>query len=214
VNEIGNPGVGVDERTRPARYRCAPGRCRRRVLRARAACRIARLGRSDPVAGRQSGPCLAHQHAFVDANGDSGTVTDSGLQLVVSAVFFFCDNNYDNNNYDDHSGYDDDNDQTARRHHHDHAAAANDDHDHAAVWTDLLLVRRAHGLIAQVGSGVITVDRELLVVVADHPADGRPAKLTSHTATSSSVKTNRPSASVIASRYRPGPHTNAVAPAG
>ena len=142
MNEIGNPGVSGDEWAGSARNRGAPGCCHCRVLRARAACRIARLGRSDPVAGRQSGPRLAHQHAFVDADGDSGTVTDSGLQLVVSAVIFFCDNNYDNNNYDDHSGYDDDNDQTARRHHHDHAAAADDDHDHAAVWTDLLLDTR------------------------------------------------------------------------
>ena len=141
MNEIGNPGVSGDERAGSARNRGAPGCCHCRVLRARAACRIARVGRSDRPGKRQTGSRIAHQHAFGAPNGVQRSVTDRVVPaLVVRAVFFFQDNNYDDHDHDHHRG-DDDYDEAATGSDHDaQTAAGAHDHDDAAVRTDLLLM--------------------------------------------------------------------------
>jgi hypothetical protein len=141
VNEIGNPGVGGDEWAWSARNRCTPRCVLRRIYRASTACRIVRVGRSDSPGRRPTGPRIAHQHAFADADAVRAAITDSVVPAVVFRVVFFFDDNDYNHHHDDDSGGHDDHDSTAEAHHHDHAAAAaHDDHDHAAVRPHLLLI--------------------------------------------------------------------------
>ncbi|NGY61756.1 hypothetical protein G7043_22775 [Lentzea sp. NEAU-D13] len=145
MNEIGNPGVSGDEWAGSARNRGAPGGCHCRVLRARAACRIARVERSGRPGDRQTGPRIAHQHAFGAPDGVQRSVTERVVpSLVVRTVFFFQDNNYDDDhNYDDRRG-DDDYDEAATGSDHDAQTAAGAyDHDDAAVRTHLLLTRES-----------------------------------------------------------------------
>lgn len=111
-------------------------------MRASDVCRIARVERSDRAGERQTGPCLADQHAFAASHGIRASVTDSGGELIVRSVVHVQVVDYDDHDEDHH---DDDNSGAATGDdHNDPEAAANDyndDHDHEAVRSDLLLIR-------------------------------------------------------------------------